>query len=478
MERSEAALSYAALGWHLVPLSPRGKKPWLPNWQNQASADEEQVAKWFTDRPNSNLGLQLGPRSGVIDIEGDEDGAEEDLLALFGGDVPVAPTYEADRGKHRLFKYRDDLPEKAVVKVGRVEIRIGGGAKGAQSVLPPSIHPSGKQYQWLVPPDDCDPPELPDAVVAAIWNLQGEKTLAESPSPGPKRSIEDWERIAKGVGEGERNESMAAWIGRDLWSRSDVQGADAVNAAWTSALAVNAANRPPLDEAELRRTFNSILAKERTRRMAVADKEGKTALCWDDWRLEIVLSEPRAYLLYSDLWEGHIRLTADDMLSARRICLAALEQKRVPLLPKKFGGEWEGLKGKPGLYQHVVDRHTTVEAPADEIRTAVLAQALLDFLDSAVAADSSEAPSRKGVAYRYADGSYAFQFGAFLETLKFSTDKFGRSEVSALLQRIGVGSTKKPDCKRLPGSDGTRAKTLWPENLAILNEIADMRGES
>jgi len=66
----------------------------------------------------------------------------------------------------------DQLPHarKAVFKVNELEFRIGGGETGAQSLVPPSIHPKGGRYDWLpgLSPDDVAFAVLPDAVLAQI----------------------------------------------------------------------------------------------------------------------------------------------------------------------------------------------------------------------------------------------------------------------------------------------------------------------
>lgn len=483
-DRLEAALRYAALGWKIVPLRARGKIPWINEWQAQASDDEEQIAKWFEDRPQSNVGLQLGPRSGVIDIEGDQEGAEEDLLKLFGGDVPVTATWKADRGKHRLFRYRDDLPQQAVIHIGKLEIRIGGGKKGAQSVLPPSIHPKGMAYEWLVSPDECEPAELPDEVVTRIWNHQGGKSV-ELPEEAAKRTAEDWERITKGVGEGERNESMAAWIGRDLATRANVSSAAAVQAAWDAAVAVNAANRPPIEEGELRATFNSILTRERRKRAIEGamecSGEGKTSgggsVRFAGWRLEIVLGEPPSYRLFSPLWDGFLRLTSDEMAAPRRICVKALEQKQCALLPKQFTTLWEGTRGKdgsaglPSLYQWVVEHHTAIVAPAEAVRSSVVAEALLDFLIDATPLDDDEEPSAKGIAYRLPDGGYLFRYRKVLNGLRYEADRIDREDLNELLSQVGFSY-------RRVGPSRTRIHWLQPENMAVLREIASRGGDT
>ncbi|MFV2069453.1 MAG: bifunctional DNA primase/polymerase [Pirellulales bacterium] len=103
--------------------------------------DNESIIAEFRRNPNLNVGLQLGPRSGIIDIEGDEDNSESDFRELFGGyDVPRTPMCKSRRGTHRLFAWDDRLNAigKATVKYKSVEIRLGAGGKAAQSLVAPS----------------------------------------------------------------------------------------------------------------------------------------------------------------------------------------------------------------------------------------------------------------------------------------------------------------------------------------------------
>jgi putative DNA primase/helicase len=166
----EAALGYAARGWHVLQVRPRSKAPVVEEWQTLATVDPAVIKVWWPPRGRWNLGVQLGPRSGIIDVECDSPEAERALSALLGEDYPVVPTFAAKRGKHRLFLWTPDLPhpDKAVFWFRGVEFRTGNGGRGAQSVFPPSVHPDGPVYAWLVHPDDADPVAFPAAALEII----------------------------------------------------------------------------------------------------------------------------------------------------------------------------------------------------------------------------------------------------------------------------------------------------------------------
>jgi hypothetical protein len=86
------ALGYAALGWHVLQVRCRSKKGLADEWQKVATTDPAVIAGWWPPWSRLNLGVQLGPRSNIIDVECDSPAAERALAELLGDDYPVSPT--------------------------------------------------------------------------------------------------------------------------------------------------------------------------------------------------------------------------------------------------------------------------------------------------------------------------------------------------------------------------------------------------
>jgi hypothetical protein len=137
-------------GWKPVPV-PVGKSPKLPKWQ-LLEITAANVEQYFKNK-KLNVGAQMGPMSsGLTDV--DLDCAEAITLAPY-----FLPQTAAVYGRpsklrsHWLYCIGDPLP-KAWIKLSDdqdkviVELRMGGGGKGAQSVMPGSMHPSGEYYEW------------------------------------------------------------------------------------------------------------------------------------------------------------------------------------------------------------------------------------------------------------------------------------------------------------------------------------------
>jgi RecA-family ATPase len=150
----ELALAYIARGWNPVPVPHRGKKPLDDNWQARL-VDAASAPRLFNGGPQ-NVGVMLGPTSqGLTDI--DLDCAEAIAIAPF-----ILPRTKAIFGRvskrmsHWL--YLTDLSvttDTAALQLRDpksksmlVELRIGGGGKGAQTVFPGSVHEGGEPISW------------------------------------------------------------------------------------------------------------------------------------------------------------------------------------------------------------------------------------------------------------------------------------------------------------------------------------------
>lgn len=128
-----------------------------------------EIDRAFRLRGHLNVGLLLGPDSGLIDAEADSSAEERALGKLFDGDPPITPTFASRRGKHRLFRYSKYLRDKkiGVAHFEGLGVRIGAD-KAIHSCAPPSLNTDGTQRQWLITPEECDLAELPESVVAKL----------------------------------------------------------------------------------------------------------------------------------------------------------------------------------------------------------------------------------------------------------------------------------------------------------------------
>jgi putative DNA primase/helicase len=247
----EAALDYARRGWRVLQVKARSKEPVAQAWQTLSTLDPAIIKRWWPPRCHWNLGVQLGPRSGIIDVECDSAGAERELAALLGDDYPVVPTFTGKRGKHRLFLHTADLPrpDKAVFKFRGIEFRTGNGGKGAQSLFPPSVHPDGPVYTWLVHPDDADPVVFPAAALGVI------RRELNGPPAGNKACGRRAPALADGVKipEHSRNSTLTSLAGT---MRRRGFGERAIRAALLEENAERC--EPPLGEAEVEAIARSV----------------------------------------------------------------------------------------------------------------------------------------------------------------------------------------------------------------------------
>jgi Bifunctional DNA primase/polymerase, N-terminal/Family of unknown function (DUF5906) len=150
MSALDIARDLLARGITPVPV-PRGKKgPVIDEWQNLSitAANAEQ----YFNSAALNVGMQMGPKSGGL-ADVDLDCKEAVALApYFLPETNSKYGRPSKRRSHWLYTCPDPDPQawykltdenNAVI----VELRLGGGGKGSQSVAPGSEHTSGERYE-------------------------------------------------------------------------------------------------------------------------------------------------------------------------------------------------------------------------------------------------------------------------------------------------------------------------------------------
>jgi hypothetical protein len=144
------ARAYVRRGMALTPIRPRDKRPYLRDWGHRSLRTVKQIEAHWNRRLEDNVGLILGPASGMCDIEHDTDEARDTLNWLLSDRDKLTATYVSGKSTHRLYQL-PELPERLagsnVLAVDGIELRLGLDGQ-MQSVLPPSIHPSGRSYTW------------------------------------------------------------------------------------------------------------------------------------------------------------------------------------------------------------------------------------------------------------------------------------------------------------------------------------------
>jgi hypothetical protein len=137
---------YAARGWPLLVCRPSGKEPVTLHGVKDATSDPNVIAGWLRRWPEGNLAVACGaPGPQVLDIDNPE-AVPADLRER----LRSAPRVATARGWHLYFAGTDER----TVALDYGELR----GRGSYVLVPPSIHPSGREYVWLLEPRGPLPP--------------------------------------------------------------------------------------------------------------------------------------------------------------------------------------------------------------------------------------------------------------------------------------------------------------------------------
>ena len=137
--------------WKIIPVYHKTKIPVGDNWN--LNYNKGWCRFHVQTRQAISLGILLGA---VVDVEGDTPEANARLETILAGHEH--PKFQSQKSVHHLFQTPD--PGLTCFKHDGVEFR---GHKHF-SVLPPSVHAGGAEYEWLVEPAG-QVPRMPEELI-------------------------------------------------------------------------------------------------------------------------------------------------------------------------------------------------------------------------------------------------------------------------------------------------------------------------
>lgn len=137
---SQHAPAYWAKNIPVMPLRPAQKVPSLPNWAIYAAQmpSPEEQERWLRAFPDGNIGLPLGPQSRMValDLDSEDPRVLEMLLRLMPQQLWKRV---GKKGAVFAFRYNGERTYRIKDEDGKTIFELL--SRGAQVVLPPSIHP-------------------------------------------------------------------------------------------------------------------------------------------------------------------------------------------------------------------------------------------------------------------------------------------------------------------------------------------------
>lgn len=147
----DAALAYASKGVPVFPCN-EAKRPYTEHGFKEASTDAETIRSWWRKWPNAMIGAPTGKPIGAWVLDVDDPGAFDGACADLGLVLPATRTAITGKGRHLYFKLNGEAISNAqrtkkgwpFPELPGAEVRGDGG----YIIMPPSLHPSGRRYEW------------------------------------------------------------------------------------------------------------------------------------------------------------------------------------------------------------------------------------------------------------------------------------------------------------------------------------------
>ncbi len=230
-------------GFSIIPIQSGGKRPLVPwiEYQSRRPAEEE-IRQWWQQYPNANIGIVTGKISGIVVIDLDLDKDDNESGTKIYEQAPTDLIVKTGRGGYHLYyRYPEDMDHisNRVGLLSGVDVRADGG----YVVAPPSVHSSGRLYEWT---RRGVPGKLPPHLVGFL--------ISHSPTErdGEESSSKWLSDLLTGVGKGQRNDACARLCGYLFGKGMPKDVVLTIIRQW------NEKNHPPLPDHEVVATVESV----------------------------------------------------------------------------------------------------------------------------------------------------------------------------------------------------------------------------
>jgi putative DNA primase/helicase len=234
----------------IIPINYMDKKPTIiwKEYQTRKPTNGE-LKEWFGNPSQpKNIAIVTGKISKLVVLDVDSEEAFRKIKEQF--EIPKTLITTTGKGYHLYFcyDYQENLSNKTGI-MPSVDIR----AEGGYVVAPPSIHQTGRQYEFM---ENWQIAKLPD------WLFKLAKDKPEGlPQPNNFKNLENTNvDNLPIIPEGERNDELTKYAGYFLGRNCNYEE------ALKKLQAINQAKcQPPLSEKEVETIVKSIYERERNK---------------------------------------------------------------------------------------------------------------------------------------------------------------------------------------------------------------------
>lgn len=218
----------------------------LPHGAHSATTDAKLITRWWKRWPQANVGIATGRCFDVLDVDvtASVDGREtlSDFERKYSKLPETIEQITGGGGRQILFMTNAKKLKNAVKFAPGLDVRTLGGL----IVVPPSLHASGKRYEWELS-------SRPGDVALAAMPTWLTKQIMTSSQPSMNRK-RGWEtELLRGVKKDFRNHTATRLTGFYLNRGLNPDEVLLLLTGW------NMRNIPPLDQDELTKTVQSIV---------------------------------------------------------------------------------------------------------------------------------------------------------------------------------------------------------------------------